>query len=218
MADPATDARRAWRRAKIYSEVDGLAGLLQGASFVLLGLFLLYVGTRHSAAWLLAWGAFACFSFWMDREETLAWLKARITYPRTGYAVPSEASPSPLARFPTAPVDGKGPHRSLAAMAEVSFAVLWILAFVWETSWIFALCCGLTALLFWWERKSPPWFSGGLLIAAVLAYALSLKRIPRIGLFILIIGTATIAKGAIRLIGFMRRHPTPPATDGGLDG
>ncbi|HET7258809.1 MAG TPA: hypothetical protein VFI75_03750 [Candidatus Acidoferrum sp.] len=96
-------------RAWSYWFADGLPNLLGGVSCLLLsGAFLLLIRYRHThslrlvAIALLALGLAMALLFRL--RQSLEWLKARITYRRTGYAAPpyftfmqNEAAPADLA-------------------------------------------------------------------------------------------------------------------------
>jgi len=215
MPDPAGDARSAWRRAKNYLTMDGLEALLQGGSFIVLGVFWLYLPVLRKGYLWLTWGIFAFLSCLLGRKETLDWLKERITYPRSGYvALPLPLAPTPAATSADRSSSTVQAHHFL----ELGLAVLWILALAWKGSWLFAVAAGVTALLFCWERrKAPPWFAlTGLFAAAAVVVVLSLPWWPRFGVLMLAVGVTSTAKGATQLVQHFRRHPLPSTNDGGI--
>jgi hypothetical protein len=207
--DPATGVRSAWLRAKESSSADGLSALLTGASLIVLGIFFLPLRLTHSEWWWLLWmAAVFCFYFF-NKPETLEWLKSRVTYPRAGYAVPDSAPLLARVKLPRPPSNAIRPNH----IGELCFLLLWALAFVWEGDWLFAVACCVTAGIFWWQRrKSPPWLAvGALLAAACIASAFSLTRGPRLGMLILLGGSALFARGTAKLVRFLVDHPAPRA-------
>jgi hypothetical protein len=206
MPDPAVDARLAWQRAKKYLAMDGLETLLQGASFIILGVFWLYLPSFRGSYLWFAWGLFALVFWFLGRRETLEWLKERITYPRSGYVA------TPLPQVPTFAATSAS-RSSTAVQAhhflELGLAILWIFALMWKGSWLFAVAAGVTALLFCWERRNAlPWFAlTGLLGATAVVVVLSLPRWPRLGVLMVAVGITSMAKGATQLVRYLRWHP-----------
>jgi hypothetical protein len=87
--------------ASDYWVEDGIPALVAGAAYILiagsgLGSWMLMVHFWPAWSWLtgslaLLWmpGAFiSVVWFWQHREQVSEWLKARVTYPRTGYVAP----------------------------------------------------------------------------------------------------------------------------------
>lgn len=125
------------RNASDYWEEDGIPALMAGAAYILtfgsgLGAWTLMVHFWPAWSWLtgslvLLWmpGAFIFLVwFWQHREEASEWMKARITYPRTGYIAPpsywSGESSSVLERI----LDKLERHPSWET-ASARIAILW---------------------------------------------------------------------------------------------
>ena len=101
------------RNASDYWEEDGIPALMAGAAYIVivgsgLGAWALMVHSWPAWSWLtgslaLLWmpGAFIFLVwFWQHREEASEWMKARITYPRTGYVAPPSYWSEERARDP----------------------------------------------------------------------------------------------------------------------
>src|SRR5690242_2211429 len=72
------------QRARQYWQLDGFPRIVSGAFTVLLGAILALLQTR--ANWpLLFLVVFFLFEIQGGQKDVVEWLKARISYPRTGY-------------------------------------------------------------------------------------------------------------------------------------
>jgi hypothetical protein len=192
MPDPAVDARLPWQRAKKYLAMDGLEAPFQGASFIMLGVFWLYLPVLRKGYLWLAWGLFAFVFCFLGRRETLEWLKERIAYPRSGYVA------TPLPSVPTlAATSASRSSKTVQAhhFLELGLAVLWILALTWKGSWLFAVAAGVTALLFCWGRRNalPRFALTSLLGGTAVVVVLSLPRWPRLGVLMVVVGITSMA-------------------------
>ena len=219
MTDIDSEIVEAGRRAKAYWEIDGLPAILVGASTILIGL-LMYFASFRSAWFLPAVAVF--FLLWsvINKKETLEKLKARITYPRTGYVAPPQAyeqaeylSTVPLS---VAPRSDEGPvDRRRAAISRVTLVPLelglWIAALLLGNRWPACAACVVGAMDLWWKSsKKPPWINILLFLAegAVMA-VFSVTR--GLGIVLGVTGVILMAKGTTLLIRYLRQHPATQA-------
>ena len=100
----------AGRRAASYWFEDGLPELLFGFALALLGITTLLAGRYLSLNWtrgLTAGAVLTLLAVWFFHRQVLDVLKARITYPRTGYAQPPASQPGDRASVPQADPEGR---------------------------------------------------------------------------------------------------------------
>src|SRR5208283_1221322 len=113
--------RRSWH----YWFVDGLPSILTGAVFLLLAFFFFYERrTSHSPisfvmvfTALFLWGAIT-----LRQREILDWRKAKITYPRTGYATPPPFTEGGLAPLELTMLSLQGSSTTPSEQAKRSYA------------------------------------------------------------------------------------------------
>jgi hypothetical protein len=222
MTDIDSEIVEAGRRAKAYWEIDGLPAMLVGASTVLIGL-LLYFGSFPSAWFLPALAVF--FLLWsvLNKKETLEKLKARITYPRTGYVARPQAyeqaeylSTVPLSKSEIAPRSDEGPvDRRRAAISRVTLGPLavglWIAALLLGNRWPACAACVVGAVDLWWKSsKNPPWIN--ILSFFVEGAAMAVFSVPRgLGIVLGLNGVTLMVRGAGMLFRYLRQHPAPQA-------
>ena len=212
----------AGRRAKTYWEIDGLPAMLVGASTILIGL-LLYFASFQSAWFLPALAVF--FLLWsvLNKKETLEKLKARITYPRTGYVAPPQAyeqaeylSTVPLSEPAVAPSSDRYPvDRRRAAISRVTLVPLgvglWIAALLLGNRWPACAACVVGAVDLWWKSsKKPPWTN--ILVFLVEGAVMAVFSITRgLGIVLGVNGVILMARGTGLLIRYLRQHPATQA-------
>jgi hypothetical protein len=206
------------RRARDYWDIDGLPALLAGASTVLLGV--LWSTGKHQSFWdfLFLWCA---VSVWFDSDKILEWLKGRITYPRTGYVAPprddAEGESDPYSMIsitnepPMAPEAIKKGRASRRAIRLGDFPLFLFVAWVADIGWLAASACVAAALMLWHRYEDdPPWFEiAGAAMAGLVILLVDSPR--RLGIVLLVFGAAGMVKGAILLIGYLRRYPAQHA-------
>jgi hypothetical protein len=210
------------RRARDYWDIDGLPALLAGANTVSLGVIWLPTDW-HRSGWGVALALGLCaLLFLSESKKTLAWLKSRITYPRTGYVAPPQDGPDPNrdpytiisiikepgANEPETPAEGRASKRALDFPFFSLLLLWWFFSF---NSRLASLACLATALWFWWRnRKDPPWFEiAGAIIAALLSAILTVDDQRRFCIVLIVFGASGMAKGATLLIRYLRQHPVP---------
>ena len=205
---------RAWR----YWESDGFYGLVMGTAIILLGLGDLWsYGIRFSAGEFYG-DALRIAAFLLFVEENSAgwiigWLKARVTYPRTGYVTPpqqtvelqidKEAFPPP-----------KQTREEAVDKIQGGTVVLLILGILLNLRWMFGLFALLHAYLSWhfrnwvyipWHKKYLPPLYGFLLIVI----PLNMNLIGAMAT--LVAGLITILFGARNLVVYLKKHPAQQA-------
>jgi len=218
MTDIDSEIVEASRRAKTYWEIDGLPVMLVGASTILIGL-LLYFATFQSAWFLPALAVF--FLLWsvLNKKETLEKLKARITYPRTGYVAPHQAYEQAeylsTVRLSKSEIDEGQVDRRRAAISRVTVVPLgiglWTAALLLGNRWPACAACVVGAVDLWWKSsKNPPWIN--ILLFLVQGAAMAVFSVPRgVGIALGLNGVTLMVRGAGMFFRYLRQHPAPQA-------
>ena len=209
MADARSPILSAELRARNYWFVDGLPNLVTGMVLVLIGAALLAGQVKPERPLLLGVSLVAIvlyLAFALRIRQVVEWLKARITYPRTGYTAPPYLTEDATL----------SPDRKRRAWLLIGLVVAAILVTrLVESPWI-CLGGGLLAGLSLWlairKNEKVSWievfafpFVG--LCLAVFAVA-PRNRLP---FFVLGAGLALALSGALRLVRYLRRNPAPSA-------
>lgn len=220
MPETSTAILEAKRRARNYWDIDGLPALRAGAFIVLWGVFYLSTGI-HKSLWAIV--VLGVWGLSWKKKGIIEWLKGRITYPRTGYVAPPTAPtyfnrdlPTIISiiKNPEEPIVGRASTKAIEFTDIPSFLLLvlifadnyWLIPF---NRGLISLACLATAILFWRKnRKDPPWFEiAGAAIAGLVNAILQVSGEERVGIFLLVFGAASMAKGATLLIRYLRQHP-----------
>jgi uncharacterized membrane protein len=234
MTNPTSPVSLAETRSWIYWFVDGLPQLLIGVSALLFGFYFISTGTPSggTTASVLALGAFLIYLLLTVRAaQILEWLKARITYPRTGYAAsPYFAAADNFARSPSlkltpfqdpnAPAIAEIKRAREARSLRLSRTYL-LLAFtslaIWfiHIPWICALTGLLMGLILWIGTRIDNSVSLlvvlGFPVVGICVDTLQSDPHARVGYFILGVGFLFLLEGLISLLLYLRRHPAPQA-------
>ncbi len=206
---------QAERRARSYWDIDGLATIAQALAVLLAGVWFLYI--THFGDWLsrdtrLASGVVLAVLLALDgirKPGLIGWIKAKITYPRTGYVAPLQLEGS-----------HKGRRINLNALCfAFLLAALWAAAVLVETPWISAAAAILTALALWWNPLREKFVSFdvlgmsclGLLAAVVLNATRSALHLRRFGFILIALGVLGLIKGIVTLLRYVRRNPVAQA-------
>ena len=208
---PVADARSpilsAELRARNYWFVDGLPNLVTGMVLVLIGAALLAGQVKPERPLLLGVSLVAIvlyLAFALRIRQVVEWLKARITYPRTGYTAPPY-----LTEDSTLSPDRK---RRAWLLIGLVVAVILVTRLV-ESRWI-CVAAGLLAGLSLWlairKNEKVSWIEVG----AFPLVGLCLTIFPvaprnRLPFFVLGAGLALALSGALRLVRYLRRNPAP---------
>jgi hypothetical protein len=190
-----------------------------GAAFLLMGLGGLWshasLKSGPGAFWssVLTWTA-----IFLMIEEPLSgwivgWLKARITYPRTGYVAPplQQALHEPVTRETFFPQKRTRTREEVVdGIQNVTFFSVALVAFLFHQRWMFALAVLLHVYLSWHFRKwvHIPWYKKYLAPVAGLLWTflplplnLSWEVVP-VGSGLCLLGT-----GIVHLTVYLKRHP-----------
>ena len=232
---------QAEKRAWSYWFADGLPNILGGFGCLLLSLaYALLIRFRHTRSPLLVGLAVLLVGIaWVllfRLRQTLEWLKARITYPRTGYAASpyftfgqTEPLPADLTMLNLSSADSRGilPAAAVAARAlddrkwqvgitlTVYLAAFLSAAFIHERPVCAAL--GIAAALLMWrsahknERRS--WaVVFGLPYAAMLIFIIaglnpSRLQVERLAFFLAGAGLLLVLTGGIMLARYLKHNP-----------
>jgi len=213
MADIAFNVDHAARRVGDYWEVDGLPTLALAGLCLLGGSMILWLPDYHSWRRDLPKSVLAtviigvCFYF-VGRKNSpvIRWLKARITYPRTGYvALPPRGSPA-AARLKEQDMRR---HPEMWMIGPLAFSS------VVDTPWFGAGLVILATSIMWaiTRGKFP---SSGILIPGLYLSALLLPFLPiapdnRLPYFFIAFGLIYLLVGVIQLVTYLRRHPVAQA-------
>lgn len=207
MAHP-VDLRDAEHRAQRYWTIDGLPELLMGALWIVWGAaFLAGEALPRGPAWNVYWTftpAVLAFSG-MAAVWTIKRLKARITFPRTGYVEWKE--PGRRQRLLTAAVAiltamllvvilSTGRARGVESAAAPALGVILSLGFLVAS-----------------VRQRAPYLLALAAVALTLAvvFATVASGWDAVNWMFIALGAAAVVVGAIRLRVFLRTHPLEPA-------
>lgn len=209
MADAASPVLNAEQRARNYWFVDGLPNLVTGIVLALIGAALLAGQVKPERPLLVGVSLVAIvlyLAFALRIRQVVEWLKARITYPRTGYTAPPY-----LAEDSTLPRDRR---RRTWLLIAFMVAVILVTRFV-ESRWI-CLAVGLLAGLTLWlanrKNEKASWID--LLTFPFVGLCLAIFPVAlrnRLPFFVLGAGLALALSGTLRLVRYLRRNPAPSA-------
>lgn len=217
------------RRAAAYWFADGLPELGFGVLYLIWSAVGIAWGFDPKAPWrrgsvIAAAVAFLLFFIW-DRR-VLEFFKARMTYPRTGYARPPADAGAAIAdpcAFPPrpVPVDENVTHfrTRTAFLFFVAMQMVEMTAMMGngEPKWwaVPVFTCIAAALEYWWNRDEPRRYAGWTIVpiavAGVLSIAWNLPGRSRQFVPLLIGGAWLAAHGAWTLAGYLRSNPRQPA-------
>jgi hypothetical protein len=218
------------QRSWSYWFADGLPQLLIGISAILFGFYFVYSGSPSASrtASLLAIVGFGIYLLLTVRAaQILEWLKARITYPRTGYAASpyfaskdSLACSPPLNLTPNAPAIAEIKRARETRNRRLSLTYLLLGATslaIWfvNISWICTLTALVMAIILWLGTRTDKSISFLVVLGfpVVGFYVDTLKVAPhfRVGYFILGVGFLFLLEGLISLLLYLPRNPVVQA-------
>lgn len=201
MAD--LDLAEVARRPQRYWDIDGLPELMMGLLWMLWGGAWLYGRTlprdwRYNAYWTLTPALLALSGF--AAVFVTKWLKARVTFPRTGYVEWRE--PSRRMRLTTAAV----------ALVTASLLVIVISAGGARTERlvapILAVILSLAFVVASLRQRAPLYLAlAGVAIALGIAFGASQGGWESANWMLVVLGAACAAIGGVRLAVFFRKHP-----------
>lgn len=217
------------RRAWLDWFADGLPNLVVGTGFLALGLFLHF--DRHSAGLLGAVATLLSLGLYLfnliRQKQIIEWLKAKVTYPRTGYAAlphlrEEETAAVDFISLNLNESDAKGPEAVLPPRKDlkdrvvlgvvISLAVAAVLAIMLiDNPWICVLASIMWAVAFWLgsrERGRVSWLILiGLILVGAIMTASATERKDRFAYFMAAMGLLLLLDGLIALIRYIQRNP-----------
>ncbi len=201
---------QAERRARSYWNIDGLATLAQAVAVLLAGLWFWYMNysgawSRHNSELSAIVCIMAVILDTIRRPGVISWLKAKITYPRTGYVTPLQQQGSQ---------EGRRINLNALWFALVLLA-LWAVALSVETPWICVAVGLLTGLALWWSSIREKFVYVDVLgvsclgmLAAVLLNATHKSfHLQRFAFVLIALGIFGLLKGTVTLLHYLRRNP-----------
>jgi hypothetical protein len=215
--------RRAWR----YWFDDGLPNLVFGIAFLAMAIYLHL--EHHPAGPLGVAEAMFFMLFYLvivvGQKRIIEWLKAKITYPRTGYVAPPFVKKEETAglevvalldswknkRPETALSVRKGLSHSTRLTVVTSLMVAAVCILFIDSPWICVAAGIMWAVAFWLgnrENWRPSWLVLiGLPLIGFLLAVRPVERFDRVAYFLGGGGVLYVLDGAISLIRYIRRNP-----------
>lgn len=218
----AADAKR---RSGKYWEIDGIPQASQGLSLILVGQLIRFTDwgdAKLHAGSLLGLAPLVGISLWilfiLREQRFLEWVKARVTYPRTGYV---QSPTSPKRDDPESPLNPEWtPAKRKIAMTFVAFAFALISLFYLAAAhpaltYLFFASIGLLPCIFGGSRElhrsRREWIvDGGLAIAWITGWFLG-QQGSRPVYALNFVGFWLLVAGAIQLIRYLFTNPIPRA-------
>ena len=201
------------QRVRRYWYVDGIGELLGGGMFLLLALYFSvqqYFGDQSLVGVILQ-SSFALILIGgvVITRRLIHALKARITYPRTGYVEYEQKN--------------EIQRRLLAIVVATTVGVVSVLITrrITQIDALVAISGVLVAIVLlvkqgWTAKVMRFYFLS--LIAVILGIALSMSGLPRgynLGAFYGLMGTAFVISGALTLVRYLRENPLPAENQNG---
>ncbi|HSJ85897.1 MAG TPA: hypothetical protein VK909_01730 [Anaerolineales bacterium] len=201
------------QRVRRYWYVDGIGELLGGGMFLLLALYFSvqqYFGDQSLVGVILQ-SSFALILIGgvVITRRLINALKARITYPRTGYVEYEQKN--------------EIQRRLLAIVVATTVGVVSVLITrrITQIDALVAISGVLVAIVLlvkqgWTAKVMRFYFLS--LIAVILGIALSMSGLPRgynLGAFYGLMGTAFVISGALTLVRYLRENPLPAENQNG---
>ena len=234
MLSPLTSAER---RAARYWFNDGLPTILIGAAYLLMSVFLLYPseGRSSTSAAVVSFAAVVAYGLLLLRQrQILDWLKARITYPRTGYVAPprcvddaqSGLSSEALSLSNRQPSLGEASpelsaqrRRQLWLPICLTTAALLPILFV-RNPWVCSVAGLMMSAAMWLAARRDQqltWFAlvGFSTVGITLTFLLprSITGPERVAWFLAGSGGVFILDGVLALLRYLRANPRPAPTN-----
>ena len=216
MPESGTSVFQAKVRSWQYWNVDGLPSITMGVAVLLQGMGYLW-GHHHPHSILPIFLAAFSIAIYIDQifwRKIVGWLKARITYPRTGYAAPP---PRTLHTDPAllSASELKQQRKTKWVWIFLPFYLVLSFYFVFTYGrWYFAITAVGLAGLMWFStaKKKLPWYLPmPLLLCGFLLILLPTDRRDTQALGIVTFGIQMLFVGAVSLARYLREHPAPQA-------
>jgi len=191
-------------RAAEYLESDGLVSLVNGIMILLLGALNIWAPPRSARQLLLCLLGVIAYFYFVGRPNApiMCWLKARISYPRTGYVALPPFGSSAAMRLS---IQSFGRHPHIWVFFAAIFSPLV------DTPWFGAVLVILSTAIVWIISKGRFQFAvifiPGLFLGAILMPFLPLAVDDRTPYFVIVWGGLYALAGIIQLRSYLRRHP-----------
>ena len=222
MADPLDPVELAALRADRHWYADGLPSLLRGLFVLLLAFTLVDRANHHSALYVilvLAGNAIACFFLFFGNRRLLEPIKARLTYPRTGYTpAPPDPKPADTGFFwPPIPsareIEVINRRETAATWARVAWMLFYFVPIVLggaEWRWrVPAFSLPLAAIV-WFERPKPnASFAAPVacILAGLIPWLAGLPEKQEWRTFCFLLGGFYLTQGLYQLALFLKLYP-----------
>lgn len=199
---------RAWQ----YWNVDGLPTITTSVAFLLQGVAYLW-GHHHPHSMLPIFMVVFSIAIYLDQiflRKIVGWLKARITYPRTGYAGPPPRTLYTDPALLSANEQKQQRKTKWAWIFIVFFQMLSIYFSVNYGRWYFAFTAVLVVGLMWiFARKTKlPWYIPlPLVFCGFLLTVLPTDRRDTLALGIVAFAIQMLFIGVNALVRYLRAHP-----------
>lgn len=213
----AAQPEAAGRRAAAYWFIDGLPEIFFGILYLVLGsaglVWGFYLRNPRMRWWMVAAVLAFWLLFWKERK-ILDYFKARLTYPRTGYAMtPEERAPQVLVTLFTPPPLNSNVTSFRQRTANIFF-LAGVLVPADAARWAIPAFMAVVAVqVYFWNRREAHPYSWQSVLALPLAGLLSaaVEVPPRSRMFIpmLIGGVWLLAHGIPALVRYLRTYPVP---------
>ena len=213
MPESSTSIVQAKVRAWQYWNVDGLPTITMGVVFLLQGVAYFW-GHHHPDSILPVFLVVASIAIYIDQifwRKIVGWLKARITYPRTGYAAP----PRTLHTDPTLLSASDLKQQRVTKWVWIFVPFFLALSVYFSVNygrWYFAIAAVALAGFMWFSavRKKLPWYLPlPLVFCGFLLTVLPTDRRDTLALGIVAFGIQMLFIGLNALIRYLRAYPAP---------
>jgi hypothetical protein len=211
------------RRAAAYWFVDGLAEMYFGFLLLIPGALVVAANELHwniygSGRWWGSWPVMFYMSAYFLHRYVLDFLKARLTYPRSGYAhPPSDLMDKEHPEYKILTLRTAHPSdANVSYFAKRTIPLIWFgmfpMVFLRTTYWgLPVVMSGIAAGIYFLHRDSVRPYSWRALLLMVLAgfltAALNLDPLYRITAPYFICGAWLLGIGTWTLVGYLRAHP-----------
>ncbi len=209
MADIQVEVDQAARRAGDYWEIDGLPSLALACGYLLMGPIFFWWWNTHAIrrhVWLWAASLLIIIAYvflvGLRTSPVMRWLKARITYPRTGYVAAPPSKSAEAAKLKQQDWDRHPDNWMLAT---------WGLPGLFDEPWVGAVLLMVATSILWGTTRGK-FPSAAILLPGFYLTAIVMAFVPvapeeRMGCWTVAWGLVYLLAGTIQLVRFLRRHP-----------
>jgi len=220
----AAQAKSPGRRAAAYWFSDGLPEAVFGLAYLTWGVLGMAWSLRLAGRWSRTAGVAASLAFfllWAFDRKALDWLKARLTYPRTGYVRPPAEPKPPLPGENLSIMNAPPYDENVTWFRLATVFVFWqvqMLVDMFRQPWgVPVLMTAAAVVVYVLSRSEARPYSGWTVLPiAVAGVASAWLRMPadsRLYLPILIGGAWLLARGTWTMVHYLRAHPRPAAVE-----